>query len=105
MRRQANSACWCFTYVEAYGPLPDRVEHSIRSVLALEHHPRNYQDCIDLHGLRVVAGSRHPGLCLSSVENDPTWDLTPGGIARVVSRLEAAAVWLVSQVYVLNHWR
>ena len=66
---------------------------------------RNYQDFIDLHDLIVVAGGRHPGLCLIYMENDPTRDLTPRGIAVAISRLEAAAVPLVSQVYVLNHWR
>ena len=41
----------------------------------------------------------------TSLENDPTRDLTPRGIATAVSRLEVAAVPLTGHVYVLNHWR
>ena len=66
---------------------------------------RNYQDFIDLHDLIVAAGGSHPGLLLVYLENDPTRDLTPRGIAVAVSRLDAAAVPLPGQVYVLNHWR
>jgi len=66
---------------------------------------RNYQDFIDLHDLILAAGGSRPGLLLISLENDPTRDLTPRGVAVAVSRLDAAAVPLVGQVYVLNHWR
>lgn len=66
---------------------------------------RNYQDFIDLHDLIQAAGGLHPGLLLISLENDPRRDLTPRGIAVALSRLEAAAVPLAGQVYVLNHWR
>jgi hypothetical protein len=66
---------------------------------------RNYKDFIALHDLIRTAEGHHPGLLLVYLENDPTRDMTPRSIAKVVSRLEAAAVPLVDHVYVLNHWR
>src|SRR5205085_10743751 len=43
-----------------------------------------------------------PRVLLIYLGNDPRRDLTPRGVAVAVSRLEAAAVSLVSQVSVLN---
>jgi hypothetical protein len=77
--------------------------HAIRHTAALL--TRNYKDFIALHDLIRVAGGHHHGLLLVYLENDPTRDITPRSLATAIARLEAAAVPLVDQVYVLNHWR
>jgi len=66
---------------------------------------QNYQDFLDLHDLILAAGGHHRGLLLLYTEHDPTRDLTPRSIAMAITKLEAAQIPLVNQVYVLNHWR
>lgn len=84
-------------------PDPHHFAEAIRQAAVLL--TRNVQDFLDLHDLILAARGQHPGLLLIYLENDPRRDLTPRGIAVALSRLEAAAVPLTGQVYVLNHWR
>jgi predicted nuclease of predicted toxin-antitoxin system len=66
---------------------------------------QDYQDFTALHDLILAAGGRHSGILLLYTENDPTRDMTPRSIAAAITTLEAAAVSLVNQLYVVNHWR
>jgi len=46
-----------------------------------------------------------PGLLVVRQDNDPARDLTPKGIKAAIRKLEAAAVPIVNEYIVLNHWR
>jgi hypothetical protein len=52
-----------------------------------------------------ASGGTHPGIMLVHLDNDPTRDLTPKGIATAVAKLESSGVPLSSELHVLNHWR
>jgi hypothetical protein len=55
--------------------------------------------------LIIAANGVHPGILLISSDNDPTRDMSSRGIATAIGKLEASAVPLANQLYVLNHWR
>lgn len=67
--------------------------------------PRNAGDFNLLHDLVLASGGGHPGLLLVHLDNDPTRDLTPRGIATAIARLESSGLALADQLHVLNRWR
>jgi hypothetical protein len=66
---------------------------------------RNSRDFTLLHDLVRSSGGRHPGILLLHFDNDPTRDLTPKGIVKAISELEASGVPVADELHVLNHWR
>jgi len=68
-------------------------------------HTRNARDFTLLHDLVRASGGSHPGIMLLHLDNDPTRDLTPRGIATAIAKLESSGVGLSGELHVLNHWR
>jgi Domain of unknown function (DUF5615) len=66
---------------------------------------RNSRDFKLLHDLVQASGGSHHGIMLVHLDNDPSRDLTPRGIALAVSKLEASGIPLSDELHVLNHWR
>src|SRR5262249_43975418 len=66
---------------------------------------RNYGDYEELHLLILEARGHHPGILVVRQDNDPTRDLTPGGIVRAIRNLTRAGVPTADEYVVLNHWR
>ena len=82
---------------------PDHLIHAIRTEAAFV--TKDHDDFVKLHTLIMVAGGGHPGLLIVREDNDPARDMTPRGIARAVSKLEAAGVPLANEIHILNRWR
>jgi len=66
---------------------------------------RNARDFTLLHDLVRASGGGHPGILLLHLDNDPTRDLTPRGIATAIARIEATGVPISNELHLLNHWR
>jgi hypothetical protein len=66
---------------------------------------RNTRDFTLLHDLIRASGGGHPGILLLHLDNDPTRDLTPKGIATAIAKLEASGVPISNELHVLNYWR
>jgi predicted nuclease of predicted toxin-antitoxin system len=77
--------------------------HAIQGNLVVR--TRDYDDFTDLHDVVLAAGGEHPGILLVRFDGDPTKDMKPGGMATAVDRIEASALPLVNQIFILNHWR
>jgi hypothetical protein len=58
-----------------------------------------------LHEVVQATQGSHTGIFIIRFDNDPSRDMTPHHIVRAITRLEAARVPIVNQVYILNHWR
>jgi predicted nuclease of predicted toxin-antitoxin system len=66
---------------------------------------RNARDFSLLHDLVHASGGSHPGIMLVHLENDPTRDLTPRGIATAIANLQSSGFAVSGDLHVLNHWR
>jgi hypothetical protein len=66
---------------------------------------RNARDFTLLHDLVQASGGSHPGIMLVHLENDPTRDLTPRGIATAIAKLDSSGVGVSGELHALNHWR
>jgi len=66
---------------------------------------KNHDDFEDLHLLLQAAGGKHPGLFVVRSDNDPSRDMKDRDIARAIGNLEGAAVPLINELHILNHWR
>ncbi len=66
---------------------------------------RNARDFTLLHDLIRASGGGHPGILLLHLDNDPTCDLTPKGIATAIAKLEASGTPISNELHVLNYWR
>jgi hypothetical protein len=77
--------------------------HAIRNQFVLLS--RDYHDFLELHQVVVAARGQHPGILAVCSDNDPTRDMTDRGIVTAIGKIEKAGAPLLSQLYVLNHWR
>ena len=66
---------------------------------------RNHDDFLDLHEVVLAAHGTHPGLLIIRSDNDPTRDMTPGGIVHAITKLLASGAPVADTLQVLNHWR
>lgn len=82
---------------------PRNLRHAILSQRILFSF--NHDDFEDLHELVLVSGGHHPGIFVVRKDNDPTRDLTPGGIVRAIEKLQKSGLPIVDSFHVLNHWR
>jgi predicted nuclease of predicted toxin-antitoxin system len=79
------------------------LEYAIRSgLVALTS---DAEDFNDLSRLVLTSGGNHSGILIVRYDNDPTRDMKPKHIISAIAKLERAAVALVNQVVILNHWR
>lgn len=77
--------------------------YALRNGLALV--TRNHDDFLELHEVVLAAKGSHPGLLVIRSDNDPTRDLTPRGIVAAIGKLQSSGAPIISQCFVLNHWR
>jgi hypothetical protein len=76
---------------------------AIRTQRALLTH--NYDDFKRLHDLVLLAGGHHPGILIVRRDNDPTRDMSPGGVVRAIRNMIASDVAVSDSLHILNHWR
>ena len=65
----------------------------------------NYDDFKLLHDLLMVADGHHAGIFVVRRDNDPSRDMSPGGITRSIQKIVTARVPLDDSLHILNHWR
>ena len=76
---------------------------AIRTGRALLTH--NYDDFKLLHDLVILAGGHHRGILIVRRDNDPTRDMSPGGITRAIHNMMTSGVPVPDSLHILNHWR
>ena len=84
---------------------PDSVHltHAIKDACVLL--TKNYRDFEQLHNLVAAAQGHHPGILVVRQDNDPKRDLSPRGIVRAITKLEAAGIPIPDSYHILNQWR
>jgi hypothetical protein len=65
----------------------------------------NHDDFKLLHELVVLTAGHHPGMLAVRKDNDRKRDMKRSEIVRALRNLIAAAVPLMDELIVLNHWR
>jgi hypothetical protein len=82
---------------------PKHLIRSIQTLRALMTH--NHKDFRDLHYLIKAAGGMHPGIPVIRKDNDSARDLSPGGIANAIRKLESSRQVIENEYHTLNQWR
>ncbi|MBM4071323.1 MAG: hypothetical protein FJ271_20650 [Planctomycetes bacterium] len=66
---------------------------------------RNFDDFRNLHELVMESRGHHSGILVVRRDNDPHRDMKAPNIVRAIRNLLAAAVPVLDQFIILNHWR
>ncbi|MBI3951803.1 MAG: DUF5615 family PIN-like protein [Acidobacteria bacterium] len=66
---------------------------------------KNSKHFVELHHLWQSNGRTHSGILLIYQDNDPTRDMSPGGVVRAIQNLLRSGLPIANEVHTLNHWQ
>ena len=66
---------------------------------------KDYEDFLELHDIVQASHGQHPGILAIRLDNDASRDMKDPDIVRAIRNLERAAVPVINEFHVLNHWR